>query len=536
MVSTKEKKAYLLLLALELLIKVYFRFYKPSIFFVRLLGLANKVVIIDEVHAYDTYMSTLLNRLLEWLSVIGASVILLSATLPQKKRLEMIKAYLGKSYENDSLSKIEYPRIQFISNDKIYSPIHIEPNKDIVKRPNINIKWIDKSNLYSKLLDLTSEGGCTAIICNTINRAQELFTEIKSNDNFKDYEIFLIHSRFPYQNRMNLEKRIIDYFGKQDKNKKSSRPHRAILVSTQIIEQSLDIDFDLMFTDIAPIDLVLQRSGRLFRHLNENKDYRYSKIENPNLYILEPNFCENDRKEFTDNKEIKEELCKKIEKDSCVPYNEYIINRSYHVLKKYETVILPDSIEEMIESVYNDEDLTCIDKDTKAILDELQAKYINDIKKDKSKAKFVQIASPRYDDDILEQENLKLKEEDEIKNHESFSASTRLIDVSLPVICLFETDIEKQYSLCYDKNDIIDFNNEIDEQDTIKLLKCSLNITNKGLFYKLLEHKELQPNILKKNSNLNTHRILVFSKNNELEIDSYRLIFDEIKGLIIEKI
>src|SRR5207248_6281763 len=63
--------------------------------FVRLFGLAGKCVVLDEVHAYDAYMTTLMERLLRWLAALGCPVMLLSATLPRDKRVKLLRAYAG---------------------------------------------------------------------------------------------------------------------------------------------------------------------------------------------------------------------------------------------------------------------------------------------------------------------------------------------------------------------------------------------------------------------------------------------------------
>ena len=78
--------------------------------FVRLFGLAGKVVILDEVHAYDAYMTTLMERLLHWLAALGCPVVLLSATLPKQKRLDLLRAYGGHEWPGLK-QEAAYPRI-----------------------------------------------------------------------------------------------------------------------------------------------------------------------------------------------------------------------------------------------------------------------------------------------------------------------------------------------------------------------------------------------------------------------------------------
>src|SRR5690606_11193189 len=94
-------------------------------------------------------------------------------------------------------------------------------------------------------------------------------------------ELVLFHARFPIEDRMRLEEQVLRYFGKET----GERPRRMICVATQVIEQSLDLDFDLMITELAPIELLLQRSGRVWRH---DRPERPDHFERPELWVLLP--------------------------------------------------------------------------------------------------------------------------------------------------------------------------------------------------------------------------------------------------------
>jgi len=262
--------------------------------FVRLYGLAGKVIVIDEVHAYDTYTSTLLDRLLEWLSSMDTNVILLSATLPIKRRTELIKAYAP---DTKPLEDKQYPVVLGVNR------LGQCEGKSIVGLPSRSFRlelirgkgerrWKKISDLLSTALH---DGGCAACIMNTVDEAQELFSYLKFNLRFDDENLFILfHARFPMGQRMKIETEIDRFFGKGNTEEPNiHRPHRAIVVSSQVLEQSLDVDFDIMITDIAPIDLILQRAGRLQRH---EKNIRPASLKDATLYCLQADLTNSEPK------------------------------------------------------------------------------------------------------------------------------------------------------------------------------------------------------------------------------------------------
>lgn len=222
--------------------------------FVRLWGLSNKVVVLDEVHAYDTYTSGLIEALLRWLKALNCSVVLMSATLPAARRAALLRAWHGSDLV---LPEYEYPRILACSEHGIsgisvesraQAPIHVTAVSELLP------------DLANEVMSKLSDGGCGVVIVNTVNRAQELYALLKERLE-NDTVLMLFHARFPADERRALEQSVMKLFGRA-----GSRPQRAVLVATQVVEQSLDIDFDFMISDLAPIDLLLQRAGRLHRH------------------------------------------------------------------------------------------------------------------------------------------------------------------------------------------------------------------------------------------------------------------------------
>ena len=222
----------------------------------RHLGLAGKVVIIDECHAYDAYMSQYLKTALKWLGVYGVPVIVLSATLPVDTRREVVCAYLGKEKITGEWAQSHaYPLITYTDDGEVkYHKVKSDEKKLIVK-----VERLALSDAADRLDDLLSDGGCAGVIMNTVQRAQDMARALRQR--FGEDKVRLIHSRFIATDRLATEKELRDVLGR-----KGARPYKLIVVGTQVLEQSLDIDFDVIVTDVAPMDLLLQRIGRLHRH------------------------------------------------------------------------------------------------------------------------------------------------------------------------------------------------------------------------------------------------------------------------------
>lgn len=222
--------------------------------FVRLWGLSNRVVVLDEVHAYDTYTGGLIEALLRWLKDLGCSVVLMSATLPERRRAALLQAWGAQDRP-----EIPYPRVLMASAGRTEGLTF--PVRDQVP---IQIQGLaeDLVGIANAVVEAVREGGCAAVIVNTVQRAQTLYLTLKALA-APGVELQLFHARLPADDRQARERRVLEAFGKDSDLK---RPERAILVATQVAEQSLDVDFDVMFTDLAPIDLLLQRAGRLHRH------------------------------------------------------------------------------------------------------------------------------------------------------------------------------------------------------------------------------------------------------------------------------
>ncbi|GIH29593.1 CRISPR-associated helicase/endonuclease Cas3 [Acrocarpospora phusangensis] len=239
----------------------------------RMLGLAGKVLVIDEVHAYDAYMQGLLKVLLEWLGSLRVPVVLLSATLPVGTGQRLAQTYLaGAGCEGVEAPRVAYPGWLYVSPRGTKSVTVLSRERKLhVETRNVLIgpdKSPDRAPVLRDVLEpLVRDGGCAAVICNTVGDAQRTYLALRAWLGERSGAVpvvRLLHSRFPAHRREEITQEAVSWFGKQAGG---ARPTAAILVATQVIEQSLDLDFDLVVSDLAPIAMLLQRAGRCQRHV-----------------------------------------------------------------------------------------------------------------------------------------------------------------------------------------------------------------------------------------------------------------------------
>jgi len=236
----------------------------------RLLGLARKVLLVDEVHAYDSYMQKLLDALLEAHARQGGSVILLSATLPQTMRERLVKAFhRGIGDDAPGICSDAYP---LATHSTIASDCekHIDTCEN-VKR-TVEVKRLDtEEEVIERIRHEVKNGRSVCWIRNTVKAARQSHCDLSECEWMDNGHLHLFHSRFAMVDRQRIEtdtmKRFGDKSGHEDRNGQ-------VLIATQVVEQSLDLDFDVMITDLAPIDLIIQRAGRLMRHIRDMKGNR----------------------------------------------------------------------------------------------------------------------------------------------------------------------------------------------------------------------------------------------------------------------
>lgn len=295
-------------------------------FFVRRFALAGKVVILDEIHSYDIYTGTLIKELITTLEGLGCTVIILSATLTAK-RLNKLIDYKQNSGE----PKLDYPLISGRSENQPIMSVSIESPKP----KTVKVEFITTENAMNEAIAVAKNGGAVLWICNTVATAQEQYQRFKA-DIQKDFPIGLLHARFPFWRREELEKEWMERFGKEGKTRCGS-----ILVSTQIVEQSVDLDADLLITELAPTDMLLQRLGRLWRH-----ERGLRPVKQPSICILNENASITDLKKMTPQ-EIKNSLGKKAK-----VYAPYILLRSLVVWQNLKKISIPHQIRDLLKATY----------------------------------------------------------------------------------------------------------------------------------------------------------------------------------------
>ncbi len=297
-------------------------------FFVRHFALAGKVVILDEVHSYDLYTGTLIDRLITTLEALGCTVIVLSATL-SGKRLGQITEVPGSAADN---AHLPYPLITGRHEGNVLEPAAATPPES----KTIKVDFIAVEKAAEEAIALARKGGAVLWICNTITSAQKQYQRFKEQTR-EEFPIGLLHARFPYWRREILEDEWMERFGKDGTTRCGS-----ILVSTQVVEQSVDLDADLMVTELAPTDMLLQRLGRLWRHERGRRPSDAAR-----MYIIEE---ENNLEEFRsmESKAIIDALGGKAH-----VYDPFILLRTLQLWANYPTVIVPAQIRELIEATYS---------------------------------------------------------------------------------------------------------------------------------------------------------------------------------------
>ncbi len=221
-------------------------------------GLAGKVVVIDEVHAADAFMRVYLERALAWFAAHRTPVILLSATLPPAIRQSLVSAYADDE-EVSGLTGDAYPRLTIVDDSVRVRPV--EPTAG--RRARLVVRATE--DWLGEVCRAVEAGGCVAVVHNTVGRAQDSYERLV--ELLGGGRVQLLHSRFLSTARADRERRLRELLGPPLAD--GSSPHRPrgfVVVGTQVLEQSLDIDVDLMVSDLAPVDLILQRAGRIHRH------------------------------------------------------------------------------------------------------------------------------------------------------------------------------------------------------------------------------------------------------------------------------
>ena len=279
--------------------------------FVRLFGLTDRTVILDEVHAYDAYTGGLIERLVSWLQQLGCRVVLMSATLPSTKRNGILRAWAG---DEVPVPSAPYPRISWAVPGSIRSLAF-----PASRHQRMLIQGMDPDTVTARAVAMAKAGARVLLIVNKVARAQDLYREITGVNRT------LFHARFPMDERIAIEKKVLKMFGPGGSEQKGH-----VLIATQVAEQSLDIDMDVLVTDPAPVDLVLQRSGRIHRHNRQ----RPPGFEDPRVWVA-----------GLDEEVSPDRLTSFI-------YDRWLVLQSHGWLRSHPVLELPDDIDRAVQQVY----------------------------------------------------------------------------------------------------------------------------------------------------------------------------------------
>ncbi|MGD0816220.1 MAG: CRISPR-associated helicase Cas3' [Verrucomicrobiota bacterium] len=297
-------------------------------FFVRRFALAGKVVVLDEVHSYDIYTGTLITALIHELINLRCSVIILSATLTAARRRELLEA----AGVTETVAPAAYP---LVTNGALgETACHTVPEWKIYKSITLRPEIISEEETLSELISRSEAGQHVLWIRNTVIEAQDAFRKIAGSVREGAARIGLLHSRFPFQRRAELED---DWLERLGRNRPAEGPG-SVLVATQIVEQSVDIDLDFIVSDLAPTDMLLQRVGRLWRH-----ERKHRHADTPEFWIrlpaLSATFCAT---------ELKKTLGR-----SAQVYAPYVLLRTASVWGGQTELALPNDIRPLLEATYS---------------------------------------------------------------------------------------------------------------------------------------------------------------------------------------
>ncbi|GAA4781669.1 HD domain-containing protein [Streptomyces ziwulingensis] len=332
----------------------------------RLLALSGKTFIVDEAHAYDPYMQVLLGRLLNWLGAYGVPVVLLSATLPASVSDRLIKEYLqGAGHKSRVLSSrtfpAPYPGWLYVDGESgrataISSARQGEQARARAMELGVAVEpvvhgsgggaWARLGVIERIVTPLCGdEGGTALVVCNTVGDAQDTYLRLRERFDMRSHDeggsVQLLHARFPGEVREARTREVTEGLGRG-----GPRPLRRIVVATQVVEQSLDLDADIVISDLAPLSLLLQRAGRCWRHENHWARHGYPDgrgrpawASGPRLVVLDP---------IAGGGRVPEQWGE--------VYSEYLLATTSKALAGIEggTISIPRGVQPLVEAVHGD--------------------------------------------------------------------------------------------------------------------------------------------------------------------------------------
>lgn len=313
----------------------------------RMLGLSHKILLADEIHAYDSYMSRILECLVEKQASDGNTTILLSATLSQQQRDRLVAAFAKGAQgrvEAPLLGHDDYPWLTQVTGSKVVSQ-YVETRKEVER--SVKVNWTHgEQECLERIEQAIGQGKCIAWIRNSVDDAIRIYRQLLTRGVVPSESLLLFHSRFAFYDRQRIENRALAQFGKQGVAKRCGQ----VLIATQVIEQSLDIDVDEMISDLAPVDLLIQRAGRLQRHIRDRngllKASGRDERNPPELLIFAPEWDDEPQEDWFSN----------AMRNSAYVYPDHgRLWLTQRVLREQGEIRMPQSARLLIESVYGEE-------------------------------------------------------------------------------------------------------------------------------------------------------------------------------------
>ncbi len=368
--------------------------------FVRMFGLTGRTVVFDELHAYDSYTGGLIERLINWLQCMGCTVVIMSATLPNARRDTILQAWAGEV----PIPVANYPRVSWAVPGRIDSISFPACRKQI-----LDVRSISADRVVDAAVDMAQQGARVLMVVNKVARAQAIYQAIT------DVPCSLFHARFPMDQRLVIEQCVLKQFGPSGNCRTGH-----VLVATQVAEQSLDIDMDVLITDIAPVDLILQRAGRIHRHDRKRPD----KFRQPCVLVagldqpVPPNYL------------------------TSYIYDQWTVLRSVAWLKNHNSLELPEDIDLAVQQVYGKADVDGSDQLLEMIAKAWPA-HIQEKKNMEMLAQQAALHSPKFWD--MKNRTVVISDDDADAGHVQFG--TRLGQPSITVVPLLPDQLENLNSL-----------------------------------------------------------------------------------------
>ncbi|MCF6219396.1 MAG: CRISPR-associated helicase Cas3' [Gammaproteobacteria bacterium] len=311
----------------------------------RLLGLLGKCLILDEIHNVDARQNVLICHMLKAHAATGGSAILLSATLSKAQRKEFVNSFsegLGRTAPVlQKISAQDYPLLTQLGSTLFDEKVLA--TRSSVQR-TVKMKFVhNEEEIYQTIQQSSARGECICWIRNTIKDARKAYQALK--EKIPKNKLKLFHARYAMQDRLDIENLVLDRFGPDSTAEDRSGQ---VLIASPVVQESLDLDFSQLITDLCPSDLIIQRAGRFRRHIRDVSGNRLKKGQdqrsNALLHIFAPEWCD----------EPKADWVKQWNSGSNAIYQADHLWFTQKWIKAHKQLCMPQDARSMIESIYGD--------------------------------------------------------------------------------------------------------------------------------------------------------------------------------------